>query len=107
MSAKITICIPTYNRALMLRYLLDQLDIQARLVDPSNFHIVVSDNASTDDTAEVIASYSGRISLAGYRRERNVGAYGNLMHAYRKATTEFALYCADDDLIDLSKISEL
>jgi poly(ribitol-phosphate) beta-N-acetylglucosaminyltransferase len=107
MRAKVTICIPTYNRARMLRYLLDELDTQAGLVDPSDFQIVVSDNCSTDDTQEVIAGYAGRISLVGYRRERNLGAYNNLLFAYRKASTEFAVYCADDDVINLVKVREL
>ena len=53
----VSICIPTYNRAPYLKKCLDSLvcqpEFQQGLVE-----IVVSDNASTDDTEKVAEAYS-------------------------------------------------
>ena len=107
MAPTLTICIPTYNRAALLGYLLHDLTAQAERLDPSFFAIIVSDNASTDETAEVVGRYSGKIPLRYHRRKRNFGAYNNVLFVYGKAESEFVVYCADDDLIDLGKLREL
>ncbi len=68
----ISICIPTYNRC---EYL--QASIQAYIEDPEviagNVEIVVSDNASTDDTCaymtKIVKEYS---NIRYYRNEENI-----------------------------------
>jgi glycosyltransferase involved in cell wall biosynthesis len=53
----ISVVIPAYNDAVMLRECLDRLQNQIRPAD----EIIVVDNASTDDTAEVAASLGATV----------------------------------------------
>lgn len=55
----LSICIPTYNRAEYLSKTLESLVSQKCWPSPE-VEIVISDNASTDNTAQVIAEYQAR-----------------------------------------------
>lgn len=68
----LTIAIPTYNRAEKLEVLLEQLTADTAY-DPTRVEIVVSDNASTDHTAQVVARFA---DIRYHRNETNIG-YGN------------------------------
>ena len=50
---KVSIMIPTYNRA---HYLVDAID-SSLAQDYPNFEVIVSDNASTDGTLNVVRKY--------------------------------------------------
>ncbi|QNP71419.1 glycosyltransferase [Streptomyces roseirectus] len=74
-----TVVIPTYNRAELLAHTLDSL-VRQRLDD--TFEVVVADDGSSDDTAEVVAGYRDRLDVhyvfqedEGYRaaKARNLG----------------------------------
>lgn len=52
----LSICIPTYNRSKYLKRSLDSIIIQDEFLD-GRVEIVISDNASTDDTEEVVKPY--------------------------------------------------
>lgn len=52
----LSICIPTYNRSKYLKRGLDSIIIQDEFLD-GRVEIVISDNASTDDTEEVVKPY--------------------------------------------------
>ena len=69
----VSICIPTYNRAPYLKKCLDSLvcqpEFQQGLVE-----IVVSDNASTDNTEKVAGAYSTAYpNFHYYKNETNIG----------------------------------
>lgn len=69
----VSICIPTYNRAPYLKKCLDSLvcqpEFQQGLVE-----IVVSDNASTDDTEKVVHNYQTQHSnIKFYKNTKNLG----------------------------------
>lgn len=49
----LSIVVPTYNRAQLLKGLLNSI-VQDIKQWPSDFELIVSDNASTDDTAIVV-----------------------------------------------------
>lgn len=53
----LSICIPTYNRGDMLRQTLESITSQAAFADGSDIEVIVSDNASADNTAEVVAGF--------------------------------------------------
>lgn len=53
----LSICIPTFNRAPFLESTLDSLTRQAVFQSSDEVEIVVSDNASTDGTARIIAAF--------------------------------------------------
>jgi glycosyltransferase involved in cell wall biosynthesis len=101
---KVSIIIPTYNRA---KYL--ALAIESALdQDYCNLEVVVSDNASTDKTNEIIQKYLLNPKFRYFRNEKNLGMIGNWRKAlYEYATGEWVLIISDDDyLIDNSYITK-
>lgn len=67
-----SICIPTYNRAENLRECIESI-IKQDAFNPENIEIVISDNCSTDNTEEVVKSYTEKYSnIYYYRNEKNV-----------------------------------
>lgn len=91
---RVTVGIPTFNRAAWLRESLASVLAQTF----TDFKVIVSDNASEDDTAAVVRSFDDpRID---YRRsERNVGSLANINRLIAMADTEFIAIVPDDDLL--------
>ncbi|MEV9163278.1 glycosyltransferase family 2 protein, partial [Klebsiella pneumoniae] len=84
----LSICIPTYNRAVDLRVLLDSILRQ----QPHGLavEIAISDNASTDDTAGLIESYvESGISIVYDRLGKNIGFDGNILNAVRLSSGKY------------------
>lgn len=82
--ATATIAIVTYNRSGLLARLLESIE----RMDPKPGHIVIVDNASVDDTTEVVESFRERIapSTLVYRRlETNTGGSGGFSEGMRVA----------------------
>ncbi len=98
----LTIGIPTRNRAGYLRDLLAALETQARdpLVDACSLEILVSDNASTDDTAALAQCCASRLPILRYwRNATNIGARGNYHKLIDEAAGRFVWIIGDDDLL--------
>lgn len=78
-----TIAIVTYNRSGLLTRLLESI----AAMDPKPGHVVIVDNASADDTAEVVESFRDRIGTEiVYRRlETNTGGSGGFSEGVRVA----------------------
>jgi glycosyltransferase involved in cell wall biosynthesis len=92
--ATVTVAIPTYNRAALLREALESVLAQTH----SNFRLVIGDNASTDNTADVVASYRDtRIEYV--RSEHNIGMIANFNRLIGLTETEFLMLLPDDDLL--------
>lgn len=90
----VSVLVPTYNRAQMLRKAIESVLAQSW----GYFEIVVCDNHSEDETAEVIAELSkndGRIRY--YRNEKNIGAVANWAKAFSYAQGKYAVILSDDD----------
>ncbi|MEP9365965.1 glycosyltransferase family 2 protein [Xanthobacter sp. VNH20] len=101
----LSLCIPTYNRAPFLDYLLRSLARECAF--GFSFEIVVSDNASSDETAEVVARHQeAGLALSYFRQEENKGGLPNLLTAFRRARGRYVMYLADDDLIDVEALGE-
>jgi glycosyltransferase involved in cell wall biosynthesis len=90
----VSILIPTYNRASLL-----QQAIRSALSQTyDNLEIVVSDNASTDETSAILAQQTdSRITLL--RQTTNVGPIRNINACLGSAQGEFVLVLSDDDLL--------
>ena len=88
----VTVGIPTRNRSrLLARSIASVLGQSYR-----HFTLVVSDNASDDDTASVVASF--RDPRLVYRPlERNIGRAANFNRLIELAETEFVVLLGDDD----------
>ena len=95
---KISICIPTYNRAHLLAKCLDAL---ARDV-PNVHEIIVGDNCSSDSTPEVLAAFKERGIFPRFhaiRHRENIGFSRNIDSILRHATGEYVYCLNDDDLL--------
>jgi len=88
----ITVGIPTFNRAALLRETIESVLGQTY----RDFSLIVSDNASTDETRDVVASLADS-RLQYVRAEENVGMIGNFNRLIGLAGTEFLMLLPDDD----------
>lgn len=105
---KISVVIPTYNRAAYLGAAIASV-LEQRGAD---FEIIVSDNCSQDDTANVVSKYLTDSRVGYYRNEENIGMVCNWRKAvFEHASGDWFLLLSDDDyLIDpdyLAKASQL
>jgi glycosyltransferase involved in cell wall biosynthesis len=92
---KLSICIPTWNRADLLER---QLDNIASAAD-QEFEVVVIDNGSSDDTWKRIENEakSNRLFLKGLRNPVNIGIDLNLLRAFEHSKGEWSWIVGDDD----------
>ncbi len=63
-----------------------------------DFEIIVSDNASEDDTETVVRSF-GDPRIVYVKNTRDIGATGNINNCFRTARGEFIALCPDDDVM--------
>lgn len=91
-----SIGISTYNRA--DGYLREALESAVRQRYPK-LEIIVSDNASTDDTEGLVRGF-GDSRIRYFKQPRNLGANGNFNFCLEQATGDYFLLLHDDDLID-------
>ena len=98
----ISVLITTFNRAALLRHTLEGL---ARQISAPCFETIVIDDGSTDDTGEVVRSYSGRLNIR-YARESNAGIASARNHALFQASAPLVLMQDDDDIPDPYLIGE-
>lgn len=93
----LSICIPTYNRADYLDQCLAALVPQAEAL---GIKIFVSDNASSDSTAEIIARYQARYPhLTSLHQHANLGYDKNHKSVIGMADSEFTWLLGDDDIV--------
>jgi glycosyltransferase involved in cell wall biosynthesis len=65
----------------------------------ADFELIISDNASTDRTAEISRAYAGRDRRIRYRRnETNLGAAENYNRVFRAASGRYFKWAAHDDV---------
>lgn len=90
----VTLAIPTFNRAVLLRGC-----IQAALAQSyDNIEVLVSDNASSDDTENVLEEFSDR-RLRVVRQKTNIGLLPNWNACLAAARGEYIVFVSDDDRI--------
>jgi glycosyltransferase involved in cell wall biosynthesis len=93
--ARVTIFVPTYNRAHWVRGAIESALAQTF---PS-FHVVVSDNASTDATADVVAGYDDpRVTYV--RLEQHLGLNEHFNLCLERASTDYVFLLPDDDRME-------
>ena len=90
----VTVGIPTFNRAKLLRESLTSVLSQSY----RDFRLLVCDNASEDDTEETVASFAdARIDYV--RSDENIGMVANFNRVIGLTETEFLVLLPDDDLL--------
>ena len=95
----VTTLIPTYNRALLLSRAIES----ARKQTHKNIEILISDNASNDNTGEMcreIAKLDERVKYI--KNTLNLGSHENFRQGIKKIKTDYFSILSDDDYLDLS-----
>jgi glycosyltransferase involved in cell wall biosynthesis len=90
----VSICVPAYNVGRYISHTLESLINQSY----RRIEIIVSDNASTDGTAEIVESYARLDSRIKYRRnQENIGYVRNIEQVVGRSSGQIvAVYHADD-----------
>jgi glycosyltransferase involved in cell wall biosynthesis len=89
---KVTVCIPTYNRARYLAYSIGSVLAQTY----GDFELIVCDDGSSDSTPEVMAeSRDPRIRYL--RHPRNIGRSLNMKSGFEASSGEYFIKFDDDD----------
>lgn len=97
MSVRLSICIPTYNRSGCLRECLASVVSSAEGYQ-EQIEILVSDNASADETMSVVSEYQNTYPWIRYHRnDENIGGERNFYAAAGMASGEYVWIFGDDD----------
>ena len=94
--SEITVAMPTYNRPSGLTTALNSVLSQTF----TNFTILVSDNASTDqNVSDVIESFVKKDNrVRSFRQENNIGPCQNFIYLSKQAESQYLIFLADDDV---------
>ena len=94
-ASKVTVGMPVYNEGQYIRSALNSLLCQSY----SNFEIVVADNASTDDTALIVAEIADRDSrVTLIRSNENLGVAKNFQRCLDAASSDYFMFASGHDL---------
>jgi glycosyltransferase involved in cell wall biosynthesis len=93
----LSIGIPVHNGARYLAHTLDSL----RAAELDDVEILISDNASTDETGDIVRSAAAADPRLRYiRQPENIGPAENFNYVFRNTTGTFFSWLAYDDLIE-------
>jgi glycosyltransferase involved in cell wall biosynthesis len=93
--ADVTIGVPVYNGEDYLALALDSLLSQTY----ANVRVIISDNCSTDHTADICREYAARDRRVELLQQpENVGMLRNFNYLLERADTPFFLWASHDDL---------
>lgn len=101
---KLSICIPTFNRASFIGDALESVISQA----DETIEIVVVDGASTDNTPEIVRKYQQKFkNLVYYRGEKNMGVNRDMAKTIELARGEYCWMFSDDDMLKPGAIKRI
>ena len=92
---KFSVLLPTRNGGKYLKSCIDSVLSQ----DYKDMELIVFDNANTDNTAEVVNSYSNDKRLKYYRTDSVVSVTDNWNNALKKSSGDYVLMMGDDDFL--------
>ena len=92
---KFSVLLPTRNGGKYLKSCIESVLSQ----DYKDMELIVFDNANTDNTAEVVNSYSNDKRLKYYRTDSVVDVTENWNNALKKSSGDYVLMMGDDDFI--------
>src|SRR5437868_1886290 len=94
--ARVTVGIPAYNRADTLARAIDSVLAQTF----ADFEVVVSDNASTDETSSIGCRYADTDARIRYHRQAaTTNAVDNFRFVLEQARTPYFMWLAADDYL--------
>ena len=95
----LSICIPTYNRALNLYNCLHSIKIASKLVSKNKFEVCISDNSSNDDSKNIYKKFNKYLNLKYKKNKKNIGIPKNFINVTKMAKGEYIWLIGDDDLL--------
>lgn len=99
------ICIPTYNRE---KYLAECINSILSGVSQFSFPIYISDNASSDNTEELMERFRATYNRIEYNRNKsNLGLYRNILNVIKMAKTKYIWIVGDDDAAQENALIEI
>ena len=91
---KLSIGVGVFNDARFLRGCLDSLSSQTF----TDYELIISDNASTDETPAILKEYAGKDSrIRVIRQQENIGLIPNYNFLLKQAVGEYFMWAACDD----------
>jgi len=101
---RVSIGMPVYNGAKFIHEALDSLLSQTF----TDFELIISDNASIDETEAICRGYAAKDSRIHYVRQvKNFGASANFQFVLDEAVGEYFMWAAADDSQDKELIEQL
>lgn len=101
----LSILIPTYNRAAFLDSSLEKI---VAIIKDYDFEIVICDNASSDNTSEIVNKWKAVYSnILYYRQEQNLGYDRNVFTCYTIASGHYLWLLGDSYQIISSQFSTI
>lgn len=99
---KVSVAIPTYNCARYIARSIESVLGQTW----TDFELVISDNASTDGTADICREFAVRDSRVRYiRRDINIGGPGNFRYVFSQCNGEYHKWTTADDFLDATYLA--
>jgi glycosyltransferase involved in cell wall biosynthesis len=100
----VSIGLPVFNGAAYLKECIETVLSQTF----SRFELIISDNASTDATAQICLFYAGRDPRIRYvRQSENIGPMPNFEYVLRRASCEHFMWIAADDRLGDAFVGKL
>ncbi|NEP19329.1 MAG: glycosyltransferase family 2 protein [Leptolyngbya sp. SIO4C1] len=91
---KVSLCIPTYNRAHILPYAVESVLAQTY----GDFELLICDDASPDNTPEVVQQWADP-RIRYIRHPQNIKRSRNMRSGFEAATGEYFIKFDDDDAL--------
>ena len=101
---KLSICIPTYNSSKSLTNCLQSI---ASCQMHNEIQICISDNASNDQTKEIVYKYKSKLNIKYHRFDANMGRVKNYLNVVDMADSTFTWLIGDDDLLAPNSIEKI
>lgn len=95
----LSICIPTYNRSNILDITLANIVSQ----DISKVEVIISDNASTDETYQIVRKYES-FGIKYFCNSKNLGMVYNFIKSMELATSDYLILSSDEDDVNIGNI---
>ena len=103
---KISIVLSTFNGS---EYITEQLDTLRNQTRPAE-EVLISDDASTDDTVQIIEDYIAKYELDNWlirKNKENQGWKNNFARLLEDATGDIIFLCDQDDIWHLDKVQKM
>lgn len=95
----LTIGIPTFNGSKYLQFAIESIIKEIPLNEEKNYEILISDNASTDNTKQIVLEFQKKYpnQITYILNDNNLGFDRNVDNLIRKSKGKFVKLLGDDD----------